>query len=173
MGIVLQQQHTLEFGPLRPDLEVQLDNSTRWNSAWNAIKRALRLKEPIKMFIAIDIELDDMDKLTEQDWDTLEAIYHGFKPFLELTLRLEDHGDSGSHGHIWEVLPALELLLTHVEAKITELQAAAGITVTLDRARGFVLRNGRRAPGQQRANRGNRRGNQAPAQEEEADEDDQ
>ena len=169
----MQQQHTLEFGPLRPDLEVQLDNSTRWNSAWNAIKRALRLKEPIKMFIATDTELDDMDKPTEQDWDTLEAIYHGLKPFSELTLRLEGHGDSGSHGHIWEVLPALELLLTHVEAKITELQAAAGITVTLNRVRGFVPRNGRRAPRQQRANRGNRRGNQAPAQEEEADEDDQ
>ena len=52
------------------------------------------------MFIATDTELDDMDKPTEQDWGTLEAIYYGLKPFSELTLRLKGHGDSGSHGHI-------------------------------------------------------------------------
>ena len=97
------------------------------------------------MFIATDIELKEIDKLTMQDQETLEAIYHGLKPFLELTLRLKGHGQGGSHGHIQEVLPALELLLAHVEAKITELQPIGGNVVPLQRARGFTAQNGRRA----------------------------
>ena len=51
----------------------------------------------------------------------MEGLYHGLKPFWVTTLRLEGHGKNGSYGVIWEVLPGLEMLLSHTEKKITEL----------------------------------------------------
>ena len=73
------------------------------------------------MYLTNDEELKKEDILTDEDWAQLEAIYHGLKPFWETIMRLEGHGSTGSHGVVWEVLPALELLLSHVESKRTEL----------------------------------------------------
>ena len=73
------------------------------------------------MYLANNKELDDKDFLTDEDQVQLEAMYHGLKPFWEITMRLEGHGHQGSHGVIWEVLPGLEMLLSHVESKIAEL----------------------------------------------------
>jgi hypothetical protein len=111
----------LEFGPLKSDLEVTLDNATRWNSAFLTIKRALRLKEPLKHFILTERELPQDDKLTDTDWDQLEGIYYGLKPFWEVTRRLQGHGLHGSHGVIWEALLVFDLLLSHLERKINEI----------------------------------------------------
>lgn len=51
----------------------------------------------------------------------MQAIYHGLKPFWEITERLQSYATSGSHGVVWEVLPGLEMLLSHVETKRDEL----------------------------------------------------
>ena len=112
-----------EFGQLRPQLTLILDNATRWNSAFSAIERGLRLREPLKLYIATDSELHDADKLTEEDWANLEDLYHGLKPFWETTQRLQGHGTGGSHGFIWEVLPAFTMLLNSVETKLQKLRA--------------------------------------------------
>jgi hypothetical protein len=77
------------------------------------------------MYIATDSELNEADKLTPNDWANLEGLYYGLKPFWETTERLQGHGRGGSHGFIWEVLPALTMLLGHVESKLHEFQASA------------------------------------------------
>jgi hypothetical protein len=56
-----------EFGPLKPDLNVILDNSTRWNSAFSSIKRGLRLKEPLKAFLRTNPDIPEADILTDED----------------------------------------------------------------------------------------------------------
>ena len=109
------------YRPVHSQLTLKLDNATRWNSAFLSIQRGLRLREAIKMYLASDEEMEYEDFLTEDDWAQLEAIYHGLKPFWETIMRLEGHGHLGSHGVVWEVLPGLELLLSHVESRITEL----------------------------------------------------
>jgi hypothetical protein len=121
MCLVGNANDVLEFGPLKSDLEVILDNITRWNSAFLAIKRALRLKEPLKHFILTERELPQDDKLTDVDWEQLEGIYYGLKPFWEVTLRLQGHGLHGSHGVIWEALLVFDLLLNHLERKTNEM----------------------------------------------------
>ena len=73
------------------------------------------------MYLTNDEELKKEDTLTDEDWAQLEAIYYGLKPFWETIMRLEGHGSTGSHGVIWEVLPALELLLSYIELKRTKL----------------------------------------------------
>ena len=75
------------------------------------------------MYLADDEELNEDDFLTDEDWLQLEAIYYGLKPFWEVTQRLEGYGTDGSYGVIWEVLPGLEMLLSHVEQQITQLTA--------------------------------------------------
>jgi hypothetical protein len=79
----------------------------------------------LKLYITNDNELFQADKLNDDDWDNLRAIYFGLKPFSDTTLRLEGHGNGGSHGFIWEVLPSFDLLLSHVETKIVELKDLA------------------------------------------------
>ena len=74
------------------------------------------------MHLATYPEIPQADILTEEDWEQLEAIYYGLKPFWETTLRLEGNGANGSHGVIWEALPALDMLLTGVERQINTLQ---------------------------------------------------
>ena len=69
-----------------------------------------------------DSELDEADKLTPEDWESLEGLYYGLKPFWETTQRLQGNGTGGSHGFIWEVIPAFTMLLNHVEKKLEQLR---------------------------------------------------
>ena len=96
---------------------VILDNSTRWNSTYNSIQRGLKLREAINVFLyRFGSEINE-DHLTTDEWQQLEAIEEALRPFKEMTLRLEGLAKQGSHGVIWEALPALDLLLSHVEQK--------------------------------------------------------
>ena len=74
-------------------MQLLLDNTTRWNSAFTSIQRGLRMKEPLKMLLASDSDIPREDYLTDEDWDVLTEIYHGLKPFWELTQRLEGHAN--------------------------------------------------------------------------------
>ena len=107
-----------EFGPLKPGLQLILDNATRWNSAFLAIQRALRLKKPFQTYLTVTRGIPNDDILTDDDWAQLAAIYQGLKPFWETTLRLEGLAIQGTHGVIWEALPALDMLLDGIETYI-------------------------------------------------------
>jgi hAT family C-terminal dimerisation region len=94
-----------------------LDNSTRWNSAFLSIQRGLKLKTAVNIFINEHLDALGDDRLEEEDWQQLADVVDALEPFSYITLRLEGNPITGSHGAIWEALPALDLLLQHVETK--------------------------------------------------------
>ena len=55
------------------------------------------------------------DTLTVEEWEELQQIHFLLKPFHQLTKQLEGNAVAGHHGSIWEALPAIELLLDHLE----------------------------------------------------------
>ena len=92
-----------------------LDNSTRWNSTYQSLKRALLLRDRIFLFCQ-EFQSDlEADHLSENDWNHLTAVYQGLKPFYQATLRIEGKATGGHHGAIWEALPLLKALLSVTE----------------------------------------------------------
>jgi len=62
------------------------------------------------------------DQLTENDWQQLKEIADALEPFHLLSTRLQGQGSAGSHGVIWETLPALDYLSEYCEKKINQLR---------------------------------------------------
>src|SRR5205814_1492151 len=87
-------------------------------------ERAFKLKAKIQVYS--DDNQDELgeDFLTREDWDTLREIAAILKPFWSTTQWLQGHATQGHHGAIWEALPALELLLTHLEKERAECPAS-------------------------------------------------
>jgi hAT family C-terminal dimerisation region len=105
---------------------VILDNSTRWNSTFLSIKRALDLRERIDTFCFTYRSEIEKDRLTETDWQQLQEITEGLYPFHEVTKYLEGLAKYGHHGAIWEALPALTILLGKMEKGLEMAQATRG-----------------------------------------------
>ena len=60
------------------------------------------------------------DIFIKREWNELKNIEILLKPFYSLTKRMKGNPIDGHHGSIWEALPAVEMLLQHLEkAKIT------------------------------------------------------
>lgn len=98
------------------DLIVILDNSTRWNSTYNSLKRGLAIKPYIQLFcLQFQAVLSD-DALSETDWEELGEIVIALEPFHTATLHVEGRAGRGHHGAVWETLPILEVLLGLMEA---------------------------------------------------------
>jgi hypothetical protein len=97
------------------DLFVVRDNVTRWNSSYASISRALLLKPRIVAFLIQYAEDLEEDLLTEEDWQQLEIIVEVLKPFHVITVHLEGRAEEGHHGSVWEVLPAIESLIEHLD----------------------------------------------------------
>ena len=57
------------------------------------------------------------------------------KPYNAITLRLEGYGTTGSHGVIWEALPALDYLLRKTEAFIRSQGVEPGADESVQRGR--------------------------------------
>jgi hypothetical protein len=92
-----------------------LDNSTRWNSTYQSLERALLLRDRIFLFCREFHSDLEADYLSDKDWDHLAEVYKGLKPFYQATLRVEGKAGGGHHGAIWEALPLLEALLSVTE----------------------------------------------------------
>jgi hypothetical protein len=101
------------------------DNSTRWNSHYNSVLRALKLKDRLNLFI--DHHRADLSKdaLSPDDWQELQDISEALRGFEECTLDLQGHAKQGHHGSLWEWLPTMEALLSDLEHHI-EVACAAG-----------------------------------------------
>jgi hAT family C-terminal dimerisation region len=56
------------------------------------------------------------DQLSREDWDDIKEEAAALRPFKVLTVELQSRATSGNHGSVWETLPALELLLEHMES---------------------------------------------------------
>lgn len=96
-------------------LTVIMDNSTRWNSTDASISRALKLQAQLQVFTQSHLQDLGDDVLLLEDWTTLAHIHEVLQPFRVLTKQLEGRAKEHHHGSVWEVLPAIELLLSHIE----------------------------------------------------------
>jgi hypothetical protein len=94
---------------------VILDNSTRWNSTYLSLQRALALRKRIETFCFEHRAELNKDLLNDEEWLELEEIVNGLEPFYEVTLRLEGQARFGHYSVIWEALPALGALLEAME----------------------------------------------------------
>jgi hypothetical protein len=88
------------------------------------LERALKLRVRIDSFIREyatvgEHHLPTADILSKDDWQTLQIVHELMFPFWLLTLRLEGNAPTGSHGTVWEVLPAMEVLINRLEKAST------------------------------------------------------
>jgi hypothetical protein len=116
------------------ELIVLSDNSTRWNSTYYMIKRALKLRDQINVCTLKHRKELEKDLLTEEEWNQLEAIHNILRPFKRVTKRLEGRAEKGECGSLWEGLPALETLLSHVERSKTEYTCHKHLATSLNEA---------------------------------------
>ncbi|XP_057518393.1 zinc finger BED domain-containing protein RICESLEEPER 3-like [Amaranthus tricolor] len=61
-----------------------LDVSTRWNSTYDMIHRALEVKDAIDLYLVRERDID-VDIISENEWDTLQDICDFLEPFYEIT----------------------------------------------------------------------------------------
>lgn len=60
------------------------------------------------------------DTLSPTEWNKLQTVELILQPFQKVTKRLEGNAVDSHHGSIWEALPAVELLLKHLERQKEE-----------------------------------------------------
>ena len=102
------------------------------------LQRALKLRPRLSLFIdeAIEKDLNPADSISKDDWTTLQTVHDLLKPFWKLTLRLQGQASNCKYGAIWEVLPAMEFLINHLEAssKIYTHRKAKHIHICINNA---------------------------------------
>jgi hypothetical protein len=95
------------------------DNSTRWNSTYYMIRRALDLREAFDDFALHYIdrkELPNYSRLTDLDWRCLRQVCEVLVDFEDATKAVEGEATDGSRGALWESLPTFESLLLKLES---------------------------------------------------------
>jgi hypothetical protein len=116
----------------KTDLNLILENSTRWNSTYLSLERGLKLKNAIIFYLLNHEHSLLSDRLSEDEWEQLSQITDALEPFWAASLRLQGHGTHGSHGVIWEALVTMDYLLSKVENQketLEEQQRAAAAAV--------------------------------------------
>jgi hypothetical protein len=104
------------------ELEVIQNNSTRWNSTYMMVERALLKQSELNSYIQ-DLGLEAeaskrvpaADVLTSDDWKVLREVRHILEPIYHMTMRTQGWGTSGGHGRLWEVMTGMEFILDHLE----------------------------------------------------------
>lgn len=105
------------FQILSEGTALKRDNKTRWTSWYEAIMRALTLRDPLDLWglkIQADKDIKPKDKpplLTDEDWATLRTFSEILEPYKEVTLATEGYGDS-----LNVTLIGMDLLLDHLES---------------------------------------------------------
>jgi hypothetical protein len=135
------------------DLGLKQNNSTRWNSTYLMIERALRKRDDINSFVSgLDLESDDdkripdADKLTADDWKSLIEIKTILEPLYKLTMKTQGWGVAGTNGRLSDVLMGMEYILGHLEGYKTlydndpDLGAARAAEATADLPRNQATR---------------------------------
>jgi hypothetical protein len=114
-GIFLSEQSTLE-------LQLLLNNETRWNSTFLMIQRALRKQSDIQTFLARNLDEADPqrripveDHLDMEDWRLLTELKEILEPLYHQTMRTQGWAKQGTHGALWEILAGVEYLLEKME----------------------------------------------------------
>jgi hypothetical protein len=107
------------------------DTGIRWNSVYNMIARALLLEIPIRSYCRQwrmqDTKAYDpsQDFLFEGNWEELRHYEELLLPFKLAMERLEGKGNKlsleGSHGALWEVLPAFDFLFMMLKIRADDV----------------------------------------------------
>ncbi|RKK80768.1 hypothetical protein BFJ71_g15816 [Fusarium oxysporum] len=87
------------------ELEVVMNNDTRWNSTYLMISRALVKQGDIRAFLVhpeVEKWLPEADMLKGDDWRLLAEIKHILEPFYLQTMRTQGWGSEGGNGRLWE-----------------------------------------------------------------------
>jgi hypothetical protein len=103
-GFVLAGESTAE-------LEVIMDNDTRWNSTYLMISRALAKQGDIRAFLVhpeVERWLPGGNVLKGDDWRLLAEVKHVLEPFYLQTMTAQGPGSEGGHGRLWEVMTGME-----------------------------------------------------------------
>jgi hypothetical protein len=101
------------------------DGGIRWNSSEEMYTRLIKLRTAVDLYCLkhrLNTGEDLPDALTPEDWQDLINLVELLKPFKDITKMLEGNAVKGSQGALWEWLPGVELLLTHLESKKKELE---------------------------------------------------
>ncbi|KAL9564044.1 hypothetical protein ACKAV7_011818 [Fusarium commune] len=113
-----EAQEYLLAGELTAELEVIMNNDTRWNSTYLMISRALVKQGDIRAFLVhpeVEKWLPEADMLKGDDWRLLAEIKHILELFYLQTMRTQGWGSEGGNGRLWEVMTGMEYLLEHLE----------------------------------------------------------
>jgi hypothetical protein len=113
-----EAQEYLLAGESTAELEVVMNNDTRWNSTYLMISRALVKQGDIRAFLVhpeVEKWLPEADMLKGDDWRLLAEIKHILEPFYLQTMRTQGWGSEGGNGRLWEVMTGMEYLLEHLE----------------------------------------------------------
>ncbi|KAH7464133.1 hypothetical protein FOMA001_g17921 [Fusarium oxysporum f. sp. matthiolae] len=100
------------------ELEVVMNNDTRWNSTYLMISRALVKQGDIRAFLVhpeVEKWLPEADMLKGDDWRLLAEIKLILEPFYLQTMRTRGWGSEGGNRRLWEVMTGMEYLLEHLE----------------------------------------------------------
>ena len=101
------------------ELELKMNNATRWNSTYLMIKRAWKMQSDIQAYImTLDVTGNGIpveDRLTVEDWRLLGEILQLLKPLYTVTMLLQGWAHKNDHGQLWEVMTSMEFLLDHFE----------------------------------------------------------
>lgn len=100
------------------DLEVKLDNATRWNSTYLMIERALLKQSELHFWLLMEANKTPMppeDRLDDADWAILKEINAILKPLYDLTMRNQGRGKRNDAGWLFEVQTGMEFVLDHFE----------------------------------------------------------
>ncbi|CCE34912.1 uncharacterized protein CPUR_08851 [Claviceps purpurea 20.1] len=126
------KQKDLKFEEVK---QLVQDNSTRWNSTYYSLQRAVELRRPLEAMLDEDMSawqlacrkaLDSrnreptqpphlVDFLSSHDWSTITDLLFILKPLEEATRLLQGRKDDGQRASMWQVIPFMEKLLTHFE----------------------------------------------------------
>jgi hypothetical protein len=79
------------------------------------MERALILEGKIMVYSEDHKDELGEDFITRDDWDVIRELKQHLEPFWQLTIDLQSQATDGTHGAIWEALPAIEYLLRHLK----------------------------------------------------------
>lgn len=86
------------------------DNSTRWNSIYRMIKRALKLRHQVEHYTYYTCRdsFEEAMRLNEDDWYILTQLADALQYFEDATIALEGCAIEGEFGSIGECIPVIE-----------------------------------------------------------------